>query len=66
MQITLNGEPTEVADRVTVRSLLRSLELADAAIAIAVNGTFVPRSLHDEHELRSGDAVELVAPMQGG
>lgn len=66
IDVTLNGEPTSIAEGTTVRRLLERLSLADAAVAVAVNGTFVPRSRHAAHVVREGDAIELVAPMQGG
>lgn len=66
MQVTINGEPTSIQDAATVRALLEALELTQAMLAVAVNGTFVPRSQHAAHTLVPGDAIELVAPMQGG
>lgn len=66
MTVTLNGEQRDIPDAVTVRGLLRDLALADSAVAVAVNSEFVPRSQHESHVLQAGDAIELVAPMQGG
>ncbi|MEM9487619.1 MAG: sulfur carrier protein ThiS [Myxococcota bacterium] len=50
----------------TVRDLLCALDFERGAVAVAVNGVFVPRSQHATHVLRDGDALELLAPMQGG
>ena len=66
MRVTLNGEAREVPDDVTVRGLLQSLGLQKSAVAVAVNSEFVPRSEHHAHTIQAGDAIELVAPMQGG
>ena len=66
MTITLNGDPREVDDGLTIGMLLSQLELDRGTVAVAINREFVPRSEHATHRLRSGDAVELVAPMQGG
>ncbi|XSG83345.1 MAG: sulfur carrier protein ThiS [Methyloligella sp. ZOD6] len=65
MQILVNGEPlaTEAADLAT---LCAELELADAKIATARNGNFVPESARAETRLTSGDEIEIVAPRQGG
>jgi sulfur carrier protein len=38
----------------------------DAPVAAAVNGAFVPRGRWADTVLVDGDAVEIVAPMQGG
>jgi len=35
-------------------------------IAVAVNGTVVPRSAWPATELRDGDAVEVLTAVQGG
>ena len=66
MTITLNGEQRDIPDAVTVRALLLDLGLATSAVAVAVNSEFVPRSQHETRVLQAGDAIELVAPMQGG
>lgn len=66
MKITLNGEPRDVSDEITVRGLLCDMQLEQGAVAVAVNSVFVPRSEHGTHALAVDDVVELVAPMQGG
>jgi len=37
-----------------------------AAVATAVNGVFVPADAREELLLADGDALEILAPMQGG
>lgn len=66
MMIILNGERRDVTDDITVHGLLRAMELEQGAVAVAVNSVFVPRSEHTSRVLATGDAVELLAPMQGG
>ena len=65
MRIVLNGKPREVAgghlDRV-----LEELGYQGAAVATAVNGDFVGRTARAATELKDGDKVEVIAPMQGG
>ncbi len=65
MQISLNGKPSEVSagrlDRV-----LEELGYQGAKVATAVNGSFVPRPVRGATELHEGDALEVIAPMQGG
>lgn len=65
MQIRVNGEPhaTEAGD---LAALCAELELADAKIATARNGDFVPASSRAATPLQSGDEIEIVAPRQGG
>jgi sulfur carrier protein len=65
LQILLNGEAhtTEAAD---LGKLCVSLGLAEAKIATALNGNFVPAERREATPLTDGDAIEIVAPRQGG
>ena len=65
MTLTINGESREAAAR-TLARLLEALELDDAVVATAVNGRFVRAADREKTALRDGDAVEILAPMQGG
>jgi sulfur carrier protein len=65
MKITLNGAPHEVG-ATRLSDVLAELGLADARVATAVNGDFVPATGRDRTELSEGDQVEVVAPQQGG
>lgn len=66
IRILVNDEPREVAARTTVAALLADLSLTHGAVAVAVDGAFVPRSAHAHTELTEGARVEIVAPMAGG
>ena len=65
MQVTLNGEAAESAAE-TLAALLSELDLADAVVATALNGDFVPVRRRAHTPLHPGDRIEIVAPMQGG
>lgn len=65
MTITLNGKPCEVAAR-SLSDALVELGYGAAKIATAVNGTFVPAAQRALTQLKVGDAIEVVAPQQGG
>lgn len=66
MVVWINDEARTLPDEPTVSGLLQLLDLADAAVAVAVNGRFVPRSAHPDHRLQPDDRIEIVAPMAGG
>ena len=66
MKITLNGKDTVTSSAASITAFLGEAGYGDMLVAVAVNGAFVPRSLHDETSLAADDAVEIVAPMQGG
>jgi sulfur carrier protein len=65
LKVLLNGEPY-ATDAVTLDELCASLGFADAKIATAVNGSFVPASNRRGTQLAPADEVEIVAPRQGG
>lgn len=65
MRLLINGKEQHV-EASTVSEVLSKLELDDAVVATAVNGSFVPAGLRATTPLGEGDAIEIVAPMQGG
>ncbi|HBH26442.1 MAG TPA: thiamine biosynthesis protein ThiS [Rhodospirillaceae bacterium] len=67
MRITVDGTPKDLPAPTTVADLMEGLGHGpEAPVAVAVNGTFVPRSTWAARSLAEGDAVEIVAPAQGG
>lgn len=65
MKIVLNGDACEIVATRLDQALIE-LGYANASIATAVNGTFIPKSQRGDQPLGDGDRVEIVAPMQGG
>lgn len=65
MKITLNGQTHEVAGE-TLARVLDELGFGSAVVATAVNGQFVPVASRPVTAVQDGDAVEVLAPMQGG
>ena len=59
MDIILNGASHPVPSDGTVARLLADSGLGDRKVAVEVNGTIVPRSMHSNHALREGDRVEI-------
>jgi sulfur carrier protein len=66
MEIELNGLPHLVKDRQNVHGLVDELNLAQQALAVAVNREIVPRSLWLQRVLQPNDRVDLVRPIGGG
>jgi sulfur carrier protein len=66
MTITVNGQPMEVADGLSVEGLLATLGIRREYTAVAVNREVTPRAQHATTALREGDRVEIVRPMGGG
>lgn len=63
MKITINGTPYDLEG--TVADALITVGLT-GKLATALNGTFLPATLRASTPLTQGDAIEAVAPMQGG
>ncbi len=66
MQVTVNGESTELADGCTALDLVRQLGLEGRRFAMEVNGEILSRSAHETHRLTPGDRVEVVHAVGGG
>ena len=65
MNIQINGEWREVR-AADLTAALAELGFADAVIATAVNGEFVPAASRATATLAEGDRLEVLEPMQGG
>ena len=63
--IYVNGEPRDLAAG-NLAEALAALDYADAIVATALNGEFVPQRKRAETPLAPSDRVEIVAPRQGG
>lgn len=66
MRLSVNGEPMDVDDGLTVRTLLDKLELGPGPVAVEQNGEVVPRAKHAITALREGDQIEVVHFVGGG
>jgi thiamine biosynthesis protein ThiS len=66
LQITLNGDRTEVAGPLTVNELLVSLEIDARRVAVEHNLVVVKRAAFADTIVRDGDQVEIVNFVGGG
>ncbi|MFN3525674.1 MAG: sulfur carrier protein ThiS [Paracoccus sp. (in: a-proteobacteria)] len=65
MRIEVNGEARDITAS-TVADALAELGWAEARVATALNGEFLPSAARADQTLREGDRLEVLAPMQGG
>ena len=65
MNIIVNGTRHELEAK-TLAGALEALSYEGAIVATALNGRFIPASARHETALEDGDAIEILAPMQGG
>lgn len=66
MKITVNGDPRDVADALTVRALIALEGLGAGPVAVERNGDVVPRKEHATTVIAEGDAIEIVHFVGGG
>ena len=66
MRVTLNGEPRDLRDGLTVAQLVDDLGLRRRRIAIEINLDVLARDTYDAHQLCDGDVVEIVHFIGGG
>ncbi len=65
MRIWLNGQARDV-EAESVADVVAALTAATRGVAVAVDGTVVPRSEWAGTELRDGARVEVLVATQGG
>lgn len=66
MKITLNGEPRELQDGLTVTALLEELGIQKASVAVELNLDIVPKGSFADTVLKDGDRIEIVSFVGGG
>jgi thiazole synthase len=68
VRVELNGEPRELPAGATVAVAVRESGVGEeaAGIAVALDGAVVPRGEWERTPLREGQAVEILAAIQGG
>ena len=66
MRLTVNGEPRDVPDAMTVRGLIEHLGLDQGPVAVERNRRVVPRAEHGSTALAADDIIEIVHFVGGG
>jgi thiamine biosynthesis protein ThiS len=64
--ITLNGDSVELAEHLTIATLLAHLEIDPRRVAVEHNAVVLKRGLFETTEVRDGDQVEIVNFVGGG
>ena len=66
MRITLNGDPYELGEPMTVSRLLARLEIDPRRVAVERNRVIVKRAAYASTTVGAGDTVEIVNFVGGG
>jgi len=65
MKLFVNNKPHEL-DGTTIADVLKILGYEGRYFAVALNMLHVPSSQYQTTSIKSGDALEILMPMQGG
>ncbi len=66
MQVTINGQPRDLPEALTLRAMLAMLGIPDGTVAIERNLEIVPASAYDAVRIAPGDRLEIVHFVGGG
>lgn len=66
MKITINGDPKELQDSLTVTALLEELGIQIGRVAVELNLDIVPKARFADTLLKDGDRLEIVSFVGGG
>ena len=66
MNVTVNGEEKTFEAPLNLYDCLAQEGVVEMLVAVARNGTFIPRTQYKQTVLEQGDLIDIVAPMQGG
>ncbi|MEE2637955.1 MAG: sulfur carrier protein ThiS [Acidobacteriota bacterium] len=66
MRITLNGDPYELDEPLSVRCLLEKLEIDPRRVAVEHNRSILKRPAYASVTIQPGDVIEIVNFVGGG
>jgi thiamine biosynthesis protein ThiS len=66
VQITLNGDPYDLAEPLTIGRLLANLEIDPHRVAVEQNLVIVKRASYDVSIVQPGDQIEIINFVGGG
>lgn len=66
LRVTVNGEPKELPQGVSLADALALLGAPREGVAVERNGAIVPRAKHAETPILDGDRLEIVTFVGGG
>jgi sulfur carrier protein len=66
MKISVNGQPLEIDEGLSVAGLIDLLNLSGKRVALEINKEIVSRSRFEIHHLQAEDRVEIVHAIGGG
>ena len=62
----LNGVKISIEKEIDITTFLKNQNLSQKKIAIAVNGSIIPKKEYEKIILKEGDKIEIVQAVGGG
>jgi sulfur carrier protein len=66
VKASINGEPHELPEGLTVAELLERVQAPERGIAVAKNDRVVRRSAFAAERIKDGDRIEIIRAVAGG
>lgn len=66
MKITVNGEERILPAETSVAELLKTLNIPQVGVAVAVNFEVVRRQAFETTRIQDGNRIEIIRAVQGG
>ena len=66
IHIYLNAKKIVLNEMLTLQEVLKRNGFVTGNFAVAINRKFIPRGQYNETEVKDGDLIDVVTPMQGG
>lgn len=66
IRIHINGEPKSIAASLNLKELIGQLGLPEQGVALALNGTVVPKLEWSLNSIDEGDRLDIFQPIAGG
>jgi sulfur carrier protein len=66
VKLLVNGEIVKLPDNANIIDLIEHLGCQNQRIALEVNETIIPKSVHEEFSLSDNDKIEIIKAVGGG
>ena len=66
MQVTINGKAKNLNGELSIRDLLKELQVEEKIVALSINANLVKRDTWDSTLIKENDKIELLQFMGGG
>ena len=66
IKVSINGEVKTIKDGLNINELLKELNYVEKGFALAINMTFIAINSYEKTQLKEGDKIDILAPVQGG